>query len=357
MSIPVIAFFNNKGGVGKTSMVYHLAWMFSDCGLRVIAADLDPQCNLTASFLDDDRLEQVMSQDGKPLTVFGAIQPLKEGIGDVAEPHVEVVSDRLGLVLGDMALSTFEDELSEVWPKCLASNPRAFRVTSAFWRLVQMAGARHEADMILLDLGPNLGAINRAALIASDFVVIPLGPDLFSLQGLENLGPAIRSWQDDWKERLEKNPLKDVPLPPGGIQPIGYMVLRHSIRLDRPVKAFERWMAKMPSTYARAVLQCEPVAGETVDTDISCIAKLRDYRSLMPLAQESRKPIFFLKAADGAMGAHTSAVVEAYKDFKNVANKIADRAGIGEIAQPDLACAASGEVTASASFRNKTLFE
>ena len=81
MSIPVIAFFNNKGGVGKTSMVYHLAWMLSDCGFRVVAADLDPQCNLTASFLDDDRLEQVMSHDGKPLTVFGAMQPLKEGIG------------------------------------------------------------------------------------------------------------------------------------------------------------------------------------------------------------------------------------------------------------------------------------
>ena len=65
MSIPVIAFFNNKGGVGKTSMVYHLAWMFSDCGVRAIAADLDPQCNLTASFLDEDRLEQVMSHERK----------------------------------------------------------------------------------------------------------------------------------------------------------------------------------------------------------------------------------------------------------------------------------------------------
>ena len=56
MSVPVIAFFNNKGGIGKTSMVYHLSWMFADRGMRVIAADLDPQCNLTAAFLDDDRL-------------------------------------------------------------------------------------------------------------------------------------------------------------------------------------------------------------------------------------------------------------------------------------------------------------
>jgi chromosome partitioning protein len=329
MSIPVIAFFNNKGGVGKTTMVYHLAWMFSDRGLRVIAADLDPQSNLTAAFLDEDRLEEVMPSDGHALTISGAVEPLKQGTGDITEPHVEIVSDRLGLILGDMALSTFEDDLSEVWPKCLGGDPRAFRITSAFWRLVQYAGQQHGADVILLDLGPNLGAINRAALIASDFVVIPLGPDLFSLQGLQNLGPALRRWRDGWNKRLSENPVETLLLPSGRIKPIGYIVLRHSIRLDRPVKAFERWIARMPSTYAVAVLgQERPDPKMTIDTDRNCIAKLKDYRSLMPLAQEARKPMFFLKPADGALGAHTYAVTEAYKDFKNVATKIATNAGI-----------------------------
>ncbi len=56
MSPPFIAFFNNKGGVGKTSLAYHLAWMFADLGKQVLAADLDPQANLSAAFLDEDRL-------------------------------------------------------------------------------------------------------------------------------------------------------------------------------------------------------------------------------------------------------------------------------------------------------------
>jgi chromosome partitioning protein len=328
MTIPVIAFFNNKGGVGKTSIVYHLAWMFSDRGLRVIAADLDPQSNLTAAFLDEDRLEEVMPSNGRPLTVFGAIRPLKKGTGDIADPHVEVISDHLGLILGDMALSTFEDDLSDAWPKSLGGDERAFRIMSAFWRLVQRAGEQHRADVILVDLGPNLGAINRAALIASDYVVIPLGPDLFSLQGLRNLGPALRTWRDGWKKRLQENPPKDLSLPSGTIQPIGYMVLRHSIRLDRPVKAFDRWIARMPSTYAEAVLQQPSDPSITIDTDPNCIAKLKDYRSLMPLAQEARKPMFFLKPADGALGAHTYAVTEAYQDFTQVAVKIARNAGL-----------------------------
>ena len=326
MSVPVIAFFNNKGGVGKTTMVYHLAWMFADRGLRVIAADLDPQSNLTAAFLDEDRLEQVMPSNGHPLTVFGAIRPLKQGTGDITKPHVEIVSDRLGLILGDMAMSTFEDDLSEVWPKCLGGDERAFRITSAFWRIIQKAAATHGADVVLVDLGPNLGAINRAALIGSDFVVIPLGPDLFSLQGLNNLGPALQSWREGWRKRLDEKPPEDIQLPPGSIQPIGYVVLRHSIRMDRPVKAFERWIARIPSTYANAVLQTEHDDSVTTDTDPHCIAKLKDYRSLMPLAQESRKPIFFLKAADGALGAHSYAVTNAYKDFNSIAKKIAARA-------------------------------
>ena len=331
MSIPVVAFFNNKGGVGKTSMVYHLAWMFSDRGLRVIAADFDPQSNLTAAFLDEDRLEVVVADDDHPQTVFGAVKPLKDGTGDILDPHVEIISDRLGLILGDMRLSTFEDDLSEVWPKCLGGDPRAFRITSAFWRLAQKAGERHDADVILIDLGPNLGAINRASLIAADFVVVPLGPDLFSLQGLQNLGPAVRSWREGWTKRLDENPPEGLALPEGIIKTIGYIVLRHSIRLDRPVKAFERWIARMPSTYARAVLDEKPDPTLTIDSDPHCIAKLKDYRSLMPLALEARKPMFFLKPADGALGAHTYAVTGAYKDFKKVAIKIAKNAGLPEL--------------------------
>lgn len=75
-----IAFFNNKGGVGKTSLVYHLAWMYADRGLRVLVADLDPQANLTAMFIDDDRLIDLW--EGKPgNTVVDSLKPLVERTG------------------------------------------------------------------------------------------------------------------------------------------------------------------------------------------------------------------------------------------------------------------------------------
>ena len=93
-----IAFFNNKGGVGKTSLVYHLAWMFAEMEINVVAADLDPQANLTSLFLNEDRLEEIWPIGKHPLTIQGVIDPLVRGIGDIASPHVEAISSRIGLI-------------------------------------------------------------------------------------------------------------------------------------------------------------------------------------------------------------------------------------------------------------------
>ena len=59
---------------------------------------------------------------------------------------------------------------------------------------------------MLIDVGPNLGAINRAAIIAANFVVFPLAPDLFSLQALRNVGPTLQEWRNEWGDRLERRP-------------------------------------------------------------------------------------------------------------------------------------------------------
>jgi chromosome partitioning protein len=354
MSVPVLTFFNNKGGVGKTSLVYHLSWMFSDLGMRILSVDLDPQANLSSAFLTEDDFETLFERDGAlpPATIHEALRPLIEGYGDVQLPELYHASEachrtqpnlpirdvespelyrageNLWLVPGDLLLSTFEDQLSETWPKCSNGDIRAFRVTSAFWRVMQMVAAKVDAGIILVDVGPNLGAINRAALIASDHVVIPLAPDLFSLQGLRNLGPRLRSWRSDWQEKLRKYPGGDLSLPPAHTQPAGYIVQQHAVRLDRPVKAYARWMNRIPDEYRESVLAATPEPGMRVSNDPHCLATLKNYRSLMPLAQEARKPMFHLKTADGAMGSHATAALEVYKDYKQLAMQIAARCNI-----------------------------
>lgn len=329
MSVSILAFFNNKGGVGKTSIVYHLAWMYADLGMNAVAVDLDPQANLTAAFLPEERMMELWPEGDHPSTIYGCVQPLIRGVGDVYTPHLEKISHRLVLLPGDLALSSFEDQLSEVWPKCLDRDERAFRVTSAFWRIMQAAAEMHRAQIVLVDLGPNLGAINRASLISCDYVVVPLSPDLFSLQGLRNLGPRLRRWRTDWKKRLEVNPAADLRLPSGTMKPVGYLIQQHSVRLDRPVQAYDRWIAQIPSTYRQAVLneqQTDPQL--SFETDPDCLALLKHYRSLMPMAQQARKPMFHLRPADGALGSHFQAAQSARKDFSKLAAKIAERINV-----------------------------
>ena len=333
MTVPVLTFFNNKGGVGKTSLCYHLAWMLSETGHHVLACDIDPQANLTAAFLEEDELDGIWN--GRPAedsgaTIFQCLRPLT-AVGDLLPPKLRPISPSLSLLPGDLALSGFESTLSEQWPNALASDGlyRAFRILASFWTIMQKGAEQCEATVILADVGPNLGAINRSALIATDDVIVPLGNDLFSLQGLRNLGPTLHSWRQDWKKRLDNWAKPEFPLPRGRMKPLGYVVQQHGVRLERPVKAYDKWVNRIPEEYAR--LASRKAGGKIAsapENDSHCLATIRHYRSLVPMAQDCSKPIFHLTNADGAIGSHARAVRQAHADFERLAKTIADRAGV-----------------------------
>ena len=166
--------------------------MLAELGHRVVAADLDPQANLTAAFLDEEEIEQLWSA-GETRTIWSAIRPFVDDEGSIqAITPISTADEHLVLLPSELTLSRFEDELSTQWRDCLeGTRLRPFLVMSAFWTVLRAAALAHEAEVVLVDVGPSLGAINRAALVASDHVVVPMAPDLFSLQGLRNLGPTL----------------------------------------------------------------------------------------------------------------------------------------------------------------------
>lgn len=324
-----IAFFNNKGGVGKTTLVYHLAWMYAELGYSVVATDLDPQANLSAVFLPEDRLEELWPDGAHPDSILGAVSPILRGLGDIREPHVEQIDANLGLVVGDLGLSSFEAKLSSAWPDCLGRDESAFRAESAFHRTILNAAEERNADLALIDVGPNLGAINRAAIIAANFVVFPLAPDLFSLQALRNVGPTLREWRNDWQDRLERRPrVQDLQLPTADILPAGYIVMQHAVRAGRPVQAYQKWIRRIPEVYRKEALAQVDGKVTSTEDDSECLATLKHYRSLMAMAHEARKPMFHLKAADGALGGHIYAVQDCYRDFERLARVIASRCDV-----------------------------
>jgi cellulose biosynthesis protein BcsQ len=319
MTRPVLTFFNNKGGVGKTMLAYHVAWMLNELGKSVVVLDLDPQANLTASFLDDERVERLWDTRQ---TIYGALAPLFEGEGGIADPHVEEIAPNLSLVPGDLLLSGTEQELSLSWTGSLERQVRALRVTAGFATIAQRAAEQAYADVVLADIGPNLGAINRAAMVASDHVVIPIRPDLYSLQGLRNLGPTLNDWRKGWQDRVDRAPRADLDLPAGEMRPRGYVVLQHGTRVDRVVGAYDRWLRRVPAAYSRSVLDSPEDGQRLAADDPHCLGLIKHYHSLAPLGQEARKPVFMLRTADGAIGAHQQAVRDAYGHFEELAKHL-----------------------------------
>jgi chromosome partitioning protein len=256
-------------------------------------------------------------------TIGDAVRPILEGTGDVA--LVEPVSLKSGLWLlpGSLDLSRFEDKLSNEWSRSFSGDPAAIRTTTAFHRIIEHATSVVEADIVLIDVGPNLGAINRAALIAADTVLMPLAADLFSLKGLSNLGPALRDWRRNWQQIVLPQVPPIISAPRAEMTPLGYVIMQPEMRLDRPVKAYERWLQRIPWVYSAAVLGEQPPSG---DEGRHRIATLRNYRSLMPLAHDARKPMFDLKAADGALGSTQKYVQTCYREFRGLAVNVLRRA-------------------------------
>lgn len=341
MNPPILTFFSNKGGVGKTTLIYHLAWMFSNLQKQVIVFDIDPQSNLTAAFLNEDEIEAIWSQSNKGSTIYNCVKPLAS-FADITEPVLKHITTSLHLLPGDIRLSDYESVLSKSWPGSMGDDNlyRPMRILSSFWQIIQMAVNEVQAEIVLVDVGPNLGAINRSVLIATDYVVIPMGADLFSLQGLKNLGPILKKWKKLWRKRLENweeneefSSHENFQLPQGEMKPIGYLCQQPGIRLTRPVKAYDKWVKRIPGIYSESVLNGGSNGhGESVLEH--CLATVKHYRSLIPMAQEHRKPIFHLTSADGAIGAHANAVQDAKEDFRQLAIKIASRMGINMEAEP-----------------------
>ena len=322
----IITFFNNKGGVGKTTLVYHVASMFAELGHKTLVADLDPQANLTNMYLSNDKLAEIFLSNKKEKTIKWALRKIERSQGDIEKAHTEHINENLFLIPGDLELSLLEDKLSENWYKLLKGEWYPFALQTALYRVLKNTARQHNASYIFVDIGPNFGSLNRAILINSDFFIVPSGADLFSIQGLKNIGNRLQAWQTDWQDALSRRlpESKEIELSENPTIPLGYVIMQHGVSGNKPVKAYQAFAERIPNVFHQYLLSNE---GSTYgyDKDPYCLALIKHYHSLMPMAMEARKPIFMLKPADGAIGAHFNAVKKVYDDFENLSKKIIDK--------------------------------
>lgn len=317
-----IAFFNSRSGVGKTMLAYHIAWMFHHLGLRVLVVDLDPQAHLTEAFLSDDQLESLWSAS-TPQTIMGAVGPLYMALGVTSTPHVEDV-EGIGLIPGDLDLARFANR--RVFLNInLPHDVNALSVHSTFPRLVKDAATAYGAEVAILDTGPNFSGINQAALSAADATVIPLAPDTPSVLALRSIGEVLRQWRAESETIRTLASDATISLPMGGMEPIGYVIVQQPAKKGRTSdQTYRRRRDQISQAFHEHLVGDEAPVG----TDPGCLGELRHLQGLLAIAREARKPVFDLKAADGAIGSYTVAVKDAYVAFEKLAREIANRVGI-----------------------------
>ncbi|OZD51676.1 hypothetical protein CH252_14975 [Rhodococcus sp. 06-1477-1B] len=331
-----IAFFNHKGGVGKTTMLFNTAIEMARKGKRVLMVDLDAQANLTAISVPDSELERLYDPAADALTVAHAFAPLVSGSGDVEAPEaIEVRQDRVWLAAGDLRLSEFEGIMPSAWTESLAGNERGFRVTSAPYRMIEQLGEFVEADYAFIDLGPNVGALNRAVLLGSDFLIVPMASDLFSLRALPSVGGSLETWIGQWQTALTVAPKLGFDIPSGKPKVLGYVSQQFNIYRGEATQAFGKWIDKMPQAISDGLLR--PLAGiddgngatlaDPALSDGPFLGELKNFHSLVPHAQTLRQAIFELQADEVIRGSQINRARGSERQFAELCDNIISRTG------------------------------
>lgn len=304
--------FNNKAGVGKTTITFNLAHSLARSGREVLLIDCDPQCGLSSLALSEADLDEAFAAEPeRGRTIAACLEPVRGGRAEVNQPELVELDERLALLPGDLLLGRFE--------AMMAGDVESTRsVTATLERFAVQVGRDHGADVVIFDVGSNLGALNRAVLLACDAVVVPLVPDTFGLRGLVSVGEAVTRWRDE-RDR-------DPQLAAGGhaMRPLGYLIQRNFARDGLTVHAHVRWSKAIRQQYRQSVLGVEASLSEP-EADLGCLGYLRNFGSLAPLAQAAHKPVFDLKHADGVLGAQFQLVERARAEFKELAETIVTR--------------------------------
>ncbi|OXM70797.1 MULTISPECIES: ParA family protein [Amycolatopsis] len=321
----IISFFNHKGGVGKTTLLYNVGMALASHGKRILFVDLDPQANLTSAALSDTVLQRAIDQD---LTIHGCLQPLVDRSGDVKPISPFKIRDTAWILPGHIALSEFEEIAPTGWTEAVAGNAGGFRTSTAIYRLISEVGEVVQADFAMMDLGPNVGALNRTAILGSTGFVVPLAPDLFSLTALSSVGKSASLWVSEWQAAIgsmERRQLSfPFTLPEGKPAPLGYVSQQFSVYRQEPAEAYRRWIEQIPEQYQKGIVEPLSRSGAAIPPGAASLGEVKNLSSLVPIAQRSNKAIFELSGVEARGAQHTRAR-DTYMLFSNLAKEISER--------------------------------
>lgn len=326
-----LVFFNNKGGIGKSTLAYNTAVEFANKGYSTVLVDLDPQCNLTRLTLGDEYFENTLfSATNK--TIYDVLTGVIQGGADIdlsaAFEQAKGAQNNLYLLRGDMRLSEYENILATGYNAAAAGQQIGYFQTSAIDRFLKEKGLSDSVDIFVIDTSPTLGLLNRVILLGCDYFVVPLMPDALSLQGIENLGTIFEQWKINWRNtgRALAGPIENRFVLSGEGLFIGYILNAYNVYGQKPIRDHRKWIDQIPEKVKKSLSEKHCRNGLVAASSANSLCDIQDYGRLPSLAHEYGCAIFDIdpvKAEATQLGSREN-IEKSKLEFDTLSNAILD---------------------------------
>lgn len=365
----IISIFNNKGGVGKTTLTFHFAHALAKQGYRTLLIDADPQCNLTIHCIQEQEIEKIWEEEddfiddydaarkkfndeniksllSRPRSLHFILKPTEDGTQEPDwTPTAIEISKNLLLVPGRLTLHTFEDQVAARWDALFAGNPLSIRTATKLRRLAVDLGEKYDLDYVIIDTSPSLGRLNRIIISTTDGFVVPCTPDLFSLYGIKNIGKALAEWQESFRKlRIihDKEKLSDFPLNPSRF--LGYVLYNSRKRSDaknswKLSKAAYHYAELIPSFVMKYISESvrAEIPSDLLALPIGGTAIMHSHAGMPSASQRHRVPMWLVPSVVtgdqddyGTILGQRQAYEATYAKYVEFASDVLQRLQIGE---------------------------
>jgi len=321
----IISIFNNKGGVGKTTLTYHLAHILAEMDKKILILDMDSQCNLSLYGMQEKTLEKIWLNEDYVIdngfesaekqmekddfnnlfqttrTMHFLLKSVEEGISDFDElPPPVNLANNLDLIPSRLTLFKYENKIAERWTGMFLGEPLSIRTVTRIRKLAELYSAKNHYDFVIIDTSPSLGMLNKVIISTVDGFMIPCLPDMFSLYGIKNIGEVLTQWQRDFdictgmiseekRKAFSKKPVRF----------LGYTIYNAKKRSDQPgywelPKAHFDYAQKIPANIKKHIAKRvrEHLSEEMVKTPIGNNAIIHSHNTFPNMAQKYKEPIW-----------------------------------------------------------------
>lgn len=304
MVLPLIALFNHKGGVSKTTTAFNLGWALAERGKRVLIVDGDPQCNLTGTVLgfDGEDFENFYAKN-KNANISDCLAPVFKGTGaPLASAKVTKTSHKnLFLLAGNIALAENETQIAVALSTSTAI-PALQNIPGSICALLRLTAENRGMDVVIIDMSPSVGALNECFLMGSDYFIVPTSPDYYCNQAITSLSRVLPRWNSEVALFRSKNIQYAFPSAPPKF--CGIISQRYRPRLGNPARAFQQWIDVIKETVLTdlvpaltaekmIVSKADFTSSSPADTPYN-LANIADFNSLIGQSQKHNVPVFAL---------------------------------------------------------------